>query len=132
MKLQVVSAVLFSALAQTSGSGFTDASLDILVGDYACVTRQFTKYALQTSTFCSPLPRLALLVSYRPLAPSRATSPQAQRCAEASRDVSPRVGHQGSSKTISQACKAAAKRRKTSQNCIIPAQPREQSKNRST
>ena len=68
MKLQVVSAVLFSALAQTSGSGFTDASLDILVGDYACVTRQFTKCALQTSTFCSPLPRLALLVSYRPLA----------------------------------------------------------------
>ena len=98
MKLQVVSAVLFSALAQTSGSGFTDASLDILVGDYACVTRQFTKYALQTSTFCSPpLPRLALLVSYRPLAPSRATSPQAHGCAEASRDVSPRVCRQGSS-----------------------------------
>ena len=42
MKLQVVSAVLFSALAQTSGSGFTDASLDILVGDYS--VRDTSKY----------------------------------------------------------------------------------------
>ena len=42
MKLQVVSAVLFSALAQTSGSGLTDASLDILVGDYS--VRDTPKY----------------------------------------------------------------------------------------
>ena len=51
MKLQVVSAVLFSALAQTSGSGFTDASLDILVGDYS--VRDTPKYNV-----CAPTEHL--------------------------------------------------------------------------